>query len=137
MYSMKSVMFVCQDNIYSQIAKAWMYDFVGSELFVASAGLTECQSSPCFARVMSEVGLDISDHAPKLLSDYHPYNFDAVISLCTMSMRLPEQWMMCRFFDEWIVPQPEEESSEVYRYVRDDIRDQVVVFLRQSRYSQR
>jgi arsenate reductase (thioredoxin) len=127
---MKSVMFVCQDNSYSQIAQAWMYDFVEGDIFVASAGLTLGQFSPYFARVMNEVGLDISDHDPKLLSDYHPYNFDAVISLCAMSMRLPEQWMMCRFFDEWIVPQPEEESSAAYRYVRDDIREQVEGFLR-------
>jgi arsenate reductase (thioredoxin) len=129
MYSMKNVMFVCQDNSYAQIAKAWMCDFVGDSIFVASAGLTLSQSSPYFARVMSEVGLDISDNNPKLLSDYHPYNFDAVISLCTMSMRLPEEWMMCRFFDEWIVPQLEKESLEAYRYVRDDIRDQVEGFL--------
>lgn len=127
---MKNVMFVCQDNTYSQIAKAWMCDFVGDRIFVASAGLTFGQSSPYFARVMNEVGLDISDNDPKLLSDYHPYNFDAVISLCTMSMRLPEEWMMCRLFDEWIVPHPEAESSASYRYIRDDIRDKVEGLLR-------
>lgn len=127
---MKNVMFVCQDNTYAQIAKAWMCDFVGGDIFVVSTGLALSQSSPYFARVMNEVGLDISDHDPKLLSDYHPHNFDAVISLCTMSMRLPEQWMMCRFFDEWIVPQPEAESSEAYRYIREDIRNKVEDFLR-------
>jgi arsenate reductase (thioredoxin) len=128
--AMKNVMFVCQDNSYSQIAEAWMRDFVGDRIFVASAGLAIAKQIPNFVRVMNEVDIDISDNEPKLLSDYHPYNFDAVISLCTMSMRLPEQWMMCRFFDEWIVPQPEEESSEAYRYIRDDIRDKVKVFLR-------
>ncbi len=126
---MKNVMFVCQDNTYAQIAKAWMDDFVGEHIFVASAGLAFGQCSPYIARVMNEVGIDISDNNPQLLSDYDPYNFDTVISLCTMSVRLPEQWMMCRSFDEWIVPQSEEESSEAYRYVRDDIRDKVEVLL--------
>ena len=130
MCAMKNVIFVCQDNSYSQIAAAWMRDFEGDLIFVASAGLSIAKHIPNFARVMNEVGIDISDNNSKLLSDYHPYNFDAVISLCTMSMRLPEQWMMCRIFDEWIVPQPEEESLEEYRYVRDDIRDKVKVLLR-------
>lgn len=126
---MKNVMFVCQDNTYAQIAKAWMDDFVEERIFVASTGLEFGQFSPCLARIMNEVGIDISDNAPQLLSDYDPYNFDTVISLCTMSMRLPEQWMMCRSFDEWIVPQPEEESSEAYRYIRDNIRDKVEILL--------
>ncbi len=129
---MKNVMFVCQDNSYSRIAAEWIRDFARGSIFVSSAGLSFGQINPNFVRVMNEVGIDISDYDPKLLSDYHPYNFDAVISLCTMSMSLPEQWMMCRFFDEWIVPQPEEESSEAYRYVRDDIRDQVEDFLRSN-----
>jgi arsenate reductase len=127
---MKNVIFVCQDNSYAQIAAGWMRDFVGDRISVESAGLMFGQCSPYFARVMNEVGIDISDNDPKLLSDYHPYNFDAMISLCTMSMRLPEEWMMCRVFDEWIVPQPEKESSESYRYIRDDIKDKVEGFLR-------
>jgi len=126
---MKNVMFVCQDNTYSQIAEAWMRDFVGDSIFVASAGLSVGQSSANFVQVMNEVGIDISDNATKLLSDYHPHNFDAVISLCTMSMRLPEQWMMTRVFDEWILAQPEAQSSESYRHIRDDIRDKVDILL--------
>ncbi len=128
---MKNVMFVCEDNTYSQIAEAWMYDSVKENIFTASAGLSIGQSDPNFVRVMHEVGLDISGNVPKILKDYDFHDFDTVISLCTMSMRLPDQWMMTRIFDEWILPQPD--SYKSYRQIRDDIRDKVDLLL--MRYS--
>jgi arsenate reductase len=129
---MKNVMFVCQDNTYSQIAEAWMRSFVPDTIFVASSGLKNSQSSstnPNLVDVMNEVGIDISDHQPKLLSDYRPENFDAVISLCDFSMRIPENWMLSRIFDEWILPQLEVNSHDSCRHIRDDIRDKVDLLL--------
>ena len=129
---MKNVMFVCQDNTYSQIAEAWMRSFVPDTIFVASSGLKNSQSSstnPNLVDVMNEVGIDISDHQPKLLSDYRPENFDAVISLCDFSMRIPENWMLSRIFDEWILPQLEVNSNDSCRHIRDDIRDKVDLLL--------
>lgn len=129
---MKNVMFVCQDNTYSQIAEAWMRSFVSDGIFVASSGLSNNQSRATSAElvnVMNEVGIDISDHQPKLLSDYRPENFDAVISLCDFSMRIPDNWMLSRIFDEWMLPQLEVNSSDSCRHVRDDIRDKVDLLL--------
>ena len=129
---MKNVMFVCRDNTYSQIAEAWMRSFVSDGIFVVSAGLNNGQSSPTSPKlvdVMNEVGIDISDHQPKLLSDYRPENFDAVISLCDFSMRIPENWMLSRIFDEWILPQLEVDSNDSFRHIRDDIRDKVDLLL--------
>jgi arsenate reductase len=129
---MKNVMFVCQDNTYSQIAEAWMRSFVSDGIFVASSGLSNSQSRTTSAElvnVMNEVGIDISDHQPKLLSDYRPENFDAVISLCDFSMRIPDNWMLSRIFDEWMLPQLEVNSSDSCRHVRDDIRDKVDLLL--------
>ena len=129
---MKNVMFVCQDNTYSQIAEAWMRSFVPDTIFVASSGLSNSQSRATnvgLVDVMNEVGIDISDHQPKLLSDYRPENFDAVISLCDFSMRIPENWMLSRIFDEWILPQLEVNSHDSCRHIRDDIRDKVDLLL--------
>jgi arsenate reductase len=129
---MKNVMFVCQDNTYSQIAEAWMRSFVSDGIFVASSGLSNSQSRATSAElvnVMNEVGIDISDHQSKLLSDYRPENFDAVISLCDFSMRIPDNWMLSRIFDEWMLPQLEVNSSDSCRHVRDDIRDKVDLLL--------
>jgi|688.fasta_scaffold82824_2 arsenate reductase len=129
---MKNVMFVCQDNTYSQIAEAWMRSFVSDGIFVASSGLSNNQSRATSAElvnVMNEVGIDISDHQSKLLSDYRPENFDAVISLCDFSMRIPDNWMLSRIFDEWMLPQLEVNSSDSCRHVRDDIRDKVDLLL--------
>jgi arsenate reductase len=129
---MKNVMFVCQDNTYSQIAEAWMRSFVSDGIFVASSGLSNNQSRATSAElvnVMNEVGIDISDHQSKLLSDYRPENFDAVISLCDFSMRIPDNWMLSRIFDEWMLPQLEVNSSDSCRHIRDDIRDKVDLLL--------
>jgi arsenate reductase len=77
---MKYVMFVCQDNTYSQIAEAWMRSFVADSIFVASSGLKNSSTNPKLVDVMNEVGIDISDHQPKLLSDYRPENIVLRIS---------------------------------------------------------
>ena len=126
---MKNVMFVCQDNTYSQIAEAWMRSFVADSIFVASSGLKNSSTNPKLVDVMNEDGIDISDHQPKLLSDFRSENFDAVISLCDFSMRIPENWMFSRIFDEWILPQLEVDSSDSCRHIRDDIRDKVDLLL--------
>ncbi len=126
---MKNVMFVCQDNTYSQLAEAWMRSFVEDSIFVVSTGLSNGQCSPKLINVMNEVGIDISDRETKLLGDYRPENFDVVISLCNFSMRLPETWMLSRIFDEWILPQLDAESSKSCRQVRDNIRDKVDLLL--------
>jgi len=126
---MKNVMFVCQDNTYSQIAEAWMRSFVADSIFVASSGLKNSSTNPKLVDVMNEVGIDISDHQPKLLSDFRSENFDAVISLCDFSMRIPENWMLTRIFDEWILPQFEADSNDSCRHIRDDIRDKVDLLL--------
>jgi len=126
-------MFVCQDQTYAQIAEAWMHYFVKDAISATSSGLSAGHISPNFVSVMSEVGIDVSKNASKLLSDYHPKNFDAVISLGNSSTRLPEDWMLRQVFDEWILSQPEVESPESCRQVRDDIKDRIDVLL--MRYS--
>ena len=126
---MKNIMFVCKDNSYSQIAEAWMRTLTKDRISVVSSGLSISEPSPNFIRVMDEVGIDIRYNETKLLSDCNSKHFDTVISLCNFSMRLPEEWMLRRFFDEWILPQPEGSLVESYRYIRDNIRDKVEVLL--------
>jgi arsenate reductase len=130
---MKNVMFVCQDNTYSQIAAAWMRHLAKETVSVTSTGLHVGQSGSPFAQAMDEVGIVLNGQNPKLLNDYHPQNFDAVISLGHGSMRLPDEWMLRQVFDEWILPHLEVESLESLRQVRDDIRDRIDVLL--MRYS--
>jgi len=44
-------------------------------------------------------------------------------------MRIPENWMLSRIFDEWILPQLEVDSNDSCRHIRDDIRDKVDLLL--------
>jgi glutathione/glutaredoxin type arsenate reductase len=122
-------MFVCQDRTYSQIAEAWMHYLGNDSISITSSGLSAGQISQYFINVMDEVGVSVDKSSTKMLYDYNPENFDAVISLCDRSMRLPDDWMLRKIFDEWIIPRIEESSLESYREVRDDIRNRVDLLL--------
>lgn len=130
---MKNVMFVCLDSTCSIVAEAWMRYIAKGAISVTSSGLSVGQVSPKFVQAMDEVDLNIRGMKTKLISDYNPKDFDAVISLCNSNMRLSEDWMLRRVFDEWVLPQIQDESLESYRQIRDDIRDKIDILL--MRYS--
>ena len=124
---MKKVMCVCKHNSRrSQMAEGFTKILGKDNIAVTSAGLAVSQIDPFAIEVMSEIGIDISNQTSKPLENFHPEEYDAVISLCGCGMNLPEAWVLRDIFEDWQLDDPQGESIETFRRVRDEIKERVV-----------
>ena len=92
---------------------------------VTSSGLEASSVAPTAVQVMSEIGIDISTQASKPLSEFNSQDYDAVISLCGCGVNLPEDWVLREVFQDWQLEDPEGQSIETYRRVRDEVKERV------------
>lgn len=77
-----SVLFACTMNVVrSPMAAGILSHLLGHEVRVASAGVRAGDPDPFAAAVMDEIGIDITDHLPRTLSDVGDETYDLVISL--------------------------------------------------------
>lgn len=124
---MKKVMFVCKKNSRrSQMAEGFARMFAEGKISVTSSGLESSYVDPKTIDIMSEIGIDISNQTSKPLSDFHPQDYDAVISLCGCGANLPEAWVLRDVFADWQIDDPEGQSIEIFRQVRDEIKKRVL-----------
>lgn len=127
---MKRIMFVCKKNSRrSQMAEGFAKAFGKDKVAVTSSGLESSQVDPIVIQVMSEVGIDVNEQASKPLSDFRPEDYDVVISLCGCGVNLPNEWLLREVFDDWQLDDPEGHSIDVFRRVRDEVKDRVVALL--------
>jgi arsenate reductase (thioredoxin) len=124
---MKKVMFVCKKNSRrSQMAEGFARTLGAGKIAVTSSGLSASHIDPITVQVMSEIGIDISNQSSKSLSDYNAEDYDAVISLCGCGVNLPEAWVIRDVFEDWQLDDPEGESIETFRRVRDQVKERVL-----------
>ncbi len=124
---MKKVMFVCKKNSRrSQMAEGFARILSEGKISVTSSGLESSYVDPKTIDIMSEIGIDISNQTSKSLSDFHPQDYDAVISLCGCGANLPEAWVLREVFSDWQIDDPEGQSIETFRRVRDEVKERVV-----------
>lgn len=127
---MKKVMFVCQKNSRrSQMAEGFLRTLGMGKVGVTSSGLEASSVDPITIEVMKEVGIDISQQTSKPLSDFHPDDYDAVISLCGCGVNLPEEWILREIFADWQLDDPEGEDMNKFRQVRDQVKERVIGLL--------
>lgn len=76
-------MFLCTGNsCRSQMAEGWARHLHPDRVEPYSAGIEKHGLNQNAVRVMSEVGIDISDHFSKNLSDLADVDFDLVVTVC-------------------------------------------------------
>jgi len=120
-------MFVCKKNSRrSQMAEGFARVLGEGKIAVVSSGLASSKVDPITVEVMSEIGIDITHQTSKPLSDFNPEDFDAVISLCGCGVNLPEAWVLREVFEDWQLDDPEGESKETFRRVRDEVKERVL-----------
>lgn len=128
---MKQIMFVCKKNSRrSQMAEGFAKALGKDKVIVTSSGLEASQVDPIVIQVMSEVEIDVSQQISKPLSDFKPEEYDAVISLCGCGVNLPKEWVSREVFEDWQLDDPEGRSIDVFRRVRDEVKDRVVALLK-------
>ena len=123
---MKKVMFVCKRNYWrSQMAEGFARTLGAGKIEVTSSGLEASSVDPTTVQVMSEIGIDISSQTSKPLGDFNPQDYNAVISLCGCGVNLPEAWVLREVFQDWQLDDPEGQSIETFRRVRDEVKERV------------
>ncbi|MBX9639299.1 MAG: ACR3 family arsenite efflux transporter, partial [Mycobacteriaceae bacterium] len=124
MPSRPSVLFVCIHNAgRSQMAAAFLAHLAGDTIEVRSAGSAPAETvNPAAVAAMAEVGIDISDRSPKMLTAEAVGSSDVVITMgcgdaCPV---LPG----VRYRD-WALPDPAGKGIEAVRPIRDEIKARV------------
>ena len=116
-----SVLFVCVHNAgRSQMAAGWLRSLAGDAVEVRSAGsLPGDRVNPAAVEAMAEVGIDISDQRPKVLTNDAVEASDVVITMgCGDACPIfPGK----RYLD-WQLEDPAGKGVESVRPIRDEIR---------------
>lgn len=77
------VLFFCACNsVRSQMAEGLVRAFYSDRIEAYSAGLKPAPLSPTATRVMAEIGIDISAHAPKGVEAFVGTRFDCIAMVC-------------------------------------------------------
>lgn len=126
------ILFLCTGNsCRSQMAEGWARKLKGDRIEAYSAGMETHGLNPSAVQVMSEVGVDISDHQSKLLDSLSDVDFDVVITVCDDAHEScpifpgKTQIVHVGFEDPPRLAKAyrtEEEKLNCYRRVRDEIK---------------
>ena len=123
-----AVLFVCVHNAgRSQMAAGFMRELAGDRVEVLSAGSAPKDSiNPVAVAAMQEVGIDISNQQPKILTTEAVFESDAVITMgCGDACPI----FPGKRYEDWVLEDPAGKDLEFVRKVRDDIKARVETLL--------
>ena len=116
-----TVLFVCVHNAgRSQMAAAFLTHLAGDRVEVRSAGSAPADSiNPAVVEALKEVGIDISNEQPKVLTTSAVEQSDVVITMGCGDA--------CPFFPgkrylDWVLPDPAGQGVADVRPIRDQIK---------------
>ena len=123
----KNILFVCTENAgRSQMAEAFFKKFSKSNYDVISAGTIPSDTlNSSVVMVMKEIGIDIIEQKPKLLSNSMVENSVKTVNMgCMDKQNCPA--LFVRDIDNWNIPDPKNQSIEDVRKIRDQIKSDVL-----------
>lgn len=123
-----TVLFVCVHNAgRSQMAAGWLAHLAGDTVEIRSAGSEPAnQINPIAVQAMAEVGIDIIDEQPKLLTVDAVSRADVVV---TMGCGDTCPFFPGKRYEDWELTDPAGLPLEQVRRVRDDIEARVRALL--------
>ena len=119
-----TVLFVCVHNAgRSQMAAGFMNSLGAGRVEVLSAGSAPKDSiNPIALQAMQEIGIDISNNVPKVLTPEAVQESDAVI---TMGCGDACPFYPGKRYEDWVLDDPAGQGIESVRVIRDDIKKRV------------
>jgi protein-tyrosine-phosphatase len=101
----------------------------GDQVEVLSAGSAPKDSiNPVAVEAMREVGIDISDQQPKILTPESVQQSDVVITLgCGDAC----PYYPGKRYEDWVLDDPAGQGIEAVRVIRDEIKSRMEVLLRE------
>ena len=135
----KHVLFLCTGNsARSQMAEGLINHFLGDRWEAFSAGTKPAgYVHPLAVRVMAELGINISAQRSKSVDEFREAAFDLVVTVCDDAARNCPVWLgkgkrvHLGFPDPAAATGSEDERLEVFRQVRDGLRQRVFAHLEQ------
>ncbi len=124
------VLFICTHNsARSQMAEAFV-NALSDKWQAESAGTEPSHVNPYAIRVMEEIGISMEGHHSKSIEEFRGRDFDLVVTVCDHAKEtcpfFPGKRHIHRGFqDPSEAEGTEEEIMEVFRKVRDEIREWV------------
>ena len=126
----KNVLFVCVENTgRSQMAEAFFKKYAKNQFHVISAGTSPSSHlNPVVVSVMNELGIDLENQKPQLLSSSMIENSNKTVNMgCMDKESCPS--LFVKDVDDWNIEDPKGKSIEDVRKIRDQIKNDVLNLL--------
>lgn len=126
----KTIMFVCVHNAgRSQMAAGFMRELGGERVEVLSAGSAPKDSiNPIAVEAMAELGIDIANQQPKILTPEAVQQSDVVI---TMGCGDACPYYPGKRYEDWKLDDPAGQGIEPVRIIRDEIKARIEALLQE------
>lgn len=124
MSSKPSVLFVCVHNAgRSQMAAGFLQSIAGGKIDVLSAGSAPKDSINSIAvQAMAEVGIDIANNVPKVLTVDAVRDSDVVITMgCGDACPI----FPGKRYEDWVLDDPAGQGIQPVRVIRDQIKSRI------------
>ncbi len=127
MADIQNILFVCVENAgRSQMAEAFFRKYALKKFNVISAGtIPSTQLNPLVVKVMQEIGINLDDQQPKLLSNNMIENSFKTINLGCMDKESCPSLFVKDVLD-WNISDPKEKSIDEVRKIRDKIKVEIM-----------
>jgi len=126
----KNVLFVCVENAgRSQMVEAFFKKYAKNQFNVISAGTSPSSHlNPIVVSVMNELGIDLENQKPQLLSSSMIENSNKTVNMgCMDKESCPS--LFVKDVDDWNIEDPKGKSIEDVRKIRDQIKNDVLNLL--------
>jgi arsenate reductase len=122
----------------SLIAEGFLRNLTGNRFDVASAAVDPSALNPLAGEVMKEAGIDISGQKPNTVAQSVKERFGYVIAICDTAKERSPIFPFTLHLRHWNIADPNtsgglsEQRTEVFRRVRDEIKDHVSQFIAET-----
>ena len=126
----KNILFVCVENAgRSQMAEAFFKKYAKNQFHVISAGTSPSSHlNPVVVSVMNELGIDLENQKPQLLSSSMIENSNKTVNMgCMDKESCPS--LFVKDVDDWDIEDPKGKSIEDVRKIRDQIKNDILNLL--------
>ena len=126
----KNILFVCVENAgRSQMAEAFFKKYAKNQFNVISAGISPSSHlNPVVVSVMNELGIDLENQKPQLLSSSMIENSNKTVNMgCMDKESCPS--LFVKDVDDWNIEDTKGKSIEDVRKIRDQIKNNVLSLL--------
>ncbi len=124
----RRILILCTRNsARSQMAEGLLNSLYGDLFDAYSAGTEPSQVNTYAIKVMEEIGIDISHHSSKHMSEFYGQRFDIVVTVCDNAKKVcptfpgAKKMIHHGFTDPATAQGSEEEILTTFRSVRDEI----------------